>query len=169
MKTSNIHMCGQRPNFKLLMVPILSWIIKLLFFVIHSQILRVYWRQQQISTISADGLPDWKWNVWISGVQRLSVASWRVWKSRGEAGVLVQIDHLNVTSGTKFTRAMSCQKMPKNKDEEDKCDTLKIMVSTVKSFSTVVISRGKMAGLRFCRFSITAGDRFTTHSVILSP
>jgi len=46
-----------------------------------------------------------------------------------EAGFLVQLDHLNLTSGTKFCRAMSCQKMPENKEQEDKCETLGLKVS----------------------------------------
>jgi hypothetical protein len=41
-----------------------------------------------------------------------------------DGGFLIQIDHLNLTSATKFTRAMRCQRMPQNKEEEDKCDTL---------------------------------------------
>jgi hypothetical protein len=41
-----------------------------------------------------------------------------------EGGFLIQIDHLNLTSGTKYSRAMRCQRMPQNKEQEDKCNTL---------------------------------------------
>jgi hypothetical protein len=41
-----------------------------------------------------------------------------------DGGFLIQIDHLNHTSGTKYSRAMRCQRMPQNKEQEDKCNTL---------------------------------------------
>jgi hypothetical protein len=47
-------------------------------------------------------------------------------------GCLVQIDHINYTSGAKFSRAMRCERMPKNKMDEDKCDTLEVKVSSPK-------------------------------------
>lgn len=44
--------------------------------------------------------------------------------------VLLQIDHFNKTSGTKYTRAMKCQQMPENKvQEEETCETLDVKVS----------------------------------------
>jgi hypothetical protein len=47
-------------------------------------------------------------------------------------GFLMEIDHLKYTSGVKFSRAMRCQRMPQNKEEEDKCDTLGVKV-TIKN------------------------------------
>jgi hypothetical protein len=44
-------------------------------------------------------------------------------------GFLLQIDHLNYTSEVKFSRAMRCQRMPQNKEQEDKCDTLDVKVA----------------------------------------
>jgi hypothetical protein len=49
-------------------------------------------------------------------------------------GFLLQIDHLNNTSGVKFSRAMRCQRMPQNKEEEDKCDTLDVKVTLKRYF-----------------------------------
>jgi hypothetical protein len=50
-------------------------------------------------------------------------------------GFLLQIDHLNVSTGFKFTRAMRCNEMPKDKREEDEnCTTLAAFKNEV-SFS----------------------------------
>jgi hypothetical protein len=63
-----------------------------------------------------------------------SNASLWMYDRRGDPegeGFLVQIDHLNYTSGVKFSRAMRCQRMPQNKEEEDKCDTLAVKVNNI--------------------------------------
>jgi len=65
-----------------------------------------------------------------------SNASLWMYESMGEPegeGFLVQIDHLNYTSGVKFSRAMRCQRMPQNKEQEDKCETVDFKVTLKRS------------------------------------
>lgn len=45
-------------------------------------------------------------------------------------GTLVQFDHRNESTGFKFTRWMQCDRMPKDKQEEDeKCTTVEVKVA----------------------------------------
>jgi hypothetical protein len=63
----------------------------------------------------------------------LTASNASLWFFNGEipeaGGFLVQIDHLNHTGRAKFTRAMRCQQMPENYEQEDKCKTLNVDVS----------------------------------------
>jgi hypothetical protein len=52
-----------------------------------------------------------------------------------EWGFLYQIDHLNASTGKKFTRVMHCSEIPKGEGQEDEnCTTLKEHVIFINFF-----------------------------------
>jgi hypothetical protein len=93
--------------------------------------------------------------LFTSGINNFAVmasnASLWMYNSDGDPGgegFLVKIDHLNYTSGVKFSRAMRCQRMPENKEEEDKCDTLGVKVKIKITFCFIGV---RNIFVSFCR------------------
>jgi hypothetical protein len=89
--------------------------------------------------IFTDGSKFNNYHKFTSGLQILA-ANASLWvprtfekNLRGE-GLLLQIDHLNVTTGVKFSRVMQCERMPQNKREEDENCTLIAKASNVLTF-----------------------------------
>lgn len=73
-----------------------------------------------------------------------------VWyqKTLRRNGTLVQVDHRDKSTGVKFSRVMQCNKMPKDKQEEDQtCSTLYVQVSFYpylhwNSINSVILQEG---------------------------
>jgi hypothetical protein len=71
---------------------------------------------------------------------------------RGGWGFIYQIDHLNVSTGLKFTRVMHCQTMPTDKKEEDEnCTSL---VANVIYF--YLFTYGQVSSINFIKFAASA-------------